>query len=107
MLVLLTIGFGWQTDNAYARVSLTDLQNQITALQGQVDALEGSRIYDGNADFQTQIDNIQLTPGPKGDPGNPGPQGEPGPQGVCECPITLVMFKSVGMDKFQHEIFGF
>lgn len=48
-------------------------------LQTQFDAL------------QVQIDNIQQTPGPKGDPGDPGPigpegppgpQGDPGPQGI-------------------------
>lgn len=37
------------------------------------------------ANLQTQIDNIQLTPGPQGDPGPPGPAsvvpGPPGPQG--------------------------
>jgi len=64
----LAIGFGWQVDTAYARVSLNDLQNQINDLQGQ-------------------INNIQLTPGPqgpkgdKGDTGDTGPQGPQGPQG--------------------------
>jgi len=57
LVFVMAIGFGWQADIAYARVSLTDLQNQINDLQGQ-------------------INNIQLTPGPQGPP---GPEGPPGP----------------------------
>ena len=56
----MAVGFGWQADTAYARVSLTDLQNQINDLQGQVDALEGARNDDNRPDFQTQIDDIAI-----------------------------------------------
>ncbi len=38
-------------------------------------------IWTAIADLQTQINNIQLIPGPKGDTGAQGPQGETGPQG--------------------------
>jgi len=58
MIVLWLIAFGWPADTVYARISLTDLQNQIGELQGQVDDLEGSRISDNKADFQTQIDEL-------------------------------------------------
>ena len=61
-LIGLSIGFGFQTETAYARVSLTDLQNQIN-------------------DLQDQINNIQLTPGPQGPQGEIGPQGPPGESG--------------------------
>ena len=71
-VVGLTIGFGWQTGTADARVSLTDLQNQIN-------------------DLQDQINNIQLTPGPQ------GPQGPPGPVNAIStsCPSGQAV---VGMD---------
>jgi len=56
---------------AQARVSLTDLQNQLTALQALA------------ADLQSQIDTIELTPGPQGDA---GPAGAAGPQGPAGSP---------------------
>ena len=34
-----------------------------------------------DTNLQNQIDNIQLVPGPQGEPGPPGPQGEQGPTG--------------------------
>ena len=40
----LCTGLVFQTNDAYARVSLSDLQAQITALQGQVTTLEIIRV---------------------------------------------------------------
>ena len=47
-----------QTDEAYARTSLSQLQAQITALQTQLDALEGQVGVDVS-DLQAQIDVIE------------------------------------------------
>ena len=57
----LCAGLLFPTNDAYARISLLDLQNQIN-------------------DLQDQINN--LTPGPE------GPAGPAGPPGECDCPIT-------------------
>ena len=68
-----------------APANLDTLQELATALQNNDDALQGilstlasktSKEYVDNL-----INNIQLTPGPKGDTGEQGPQGEVGPKG--------------------------
>jgi len=73
----LSIGFGFQTETAYARVSLTDLQNQINELQAQIQAMQpGPEGPQGPA-------GPQGPPGPDGAQGEPGPPGEQGPQGAA------------------------
>ena len=53
-------------------------------------------ILDKIENLQTQIDNIQLIPGPKGDQGERGPPGEPGPPGESGIfPHTYRVFESV------------
>ena len=52
----LCTGLIFQTNEAYGRVSLSELQAQIN-------------------DLQDQIDTIELIPGPEGPPGPPGPPG--------------------------------
>lgn len=46
--------------------------------------------WDGLVGFvnglETSIANIELTPGPKGDPGEPGPKGDPGDDGAPGTP---------------------
>ena len=68
-----------------APANLDTLQELATALQDSDEALQGilstlasktSKEYVDNL-----INNIQLTPGPKGDTGEQGPQGEVGPKG--------------------------
>lgn len=55
--------------------------SEIQSLKGGLPAEREARIAADN-NLQFQIDNIQLTPGPKGDKGDPGPIGPSGPQGL-------------------------
>ncbi len=58
-------------------------QAGLQALQAEIDQEKIDRAV-GDADLQTQIDTIELTPGPqgdKGDTGDTGPQGEKGDKG--------------------------
>jgi hypothetical protein len=77
---------------------------------GKKDGKQDKAFKKGIKNLQQQIDNIQLTPGPKGDQGDKGDQGIQGiqglkgdkgdqgdkgdkgdtsPAGACDCPITI------------------
>jgi len=118
----LATGFGWQADYAYARVSLTDLQNQIDDLQAQINAMqpgpEGPQGPQGEQGLKgdkgdtgaTGAQGEQGLKGDKGDPGEQGPIGATGPQGPqgeqgltgdqgppgeCSCDISLAEFETL------------
>lgn len=58
----------------------SDLAAAISAQQGAETRLE-TRLNAAEAELLSKINNIELTPGPKGDPGAQGPQGPQGPKG--------------------------
>jgi len=62
MVALLTIGFGWQTDSAHARVSLSQLQADIEALQTEMNTIQGA--VDNNSN---RIDDMVNQSCPQGE----------------------------------------
>lgn len=58
----------------------SDLNAEISARQG-ADTLLETRLNATEADLISRINNVALTPGPKGDKGDTGPAGATGPQG--------------------------
>lgn len=67
-------------------INLTALYNQVQTLQTKLDA-ETARAKAAEAQLQTNINNISLTPGPAGPQGPAGPTGATGPAGAS--PFTV------------------
>lgn len=111
LLLILSLTLLVQTNEGYARTSLSQLQAQITALQTQLDALEGQVGVDVS-DLQTQIDALQaqidaIPAGPEGPQGPKGDTGLQGLQGQCDCPITqgdldALMARLEILESFHH-----
>jgi len=90
-LLILTPSIGMAAEE----VVIQELQTDVSATKGKADAnaaaiqsmkgglpAEQAAREAADADLQTQINNIQLTPGPQGEQGIPGVAGSTGPQGI-------------------------
>jgi uncharacterized protein (TIGR02145 family) len=69
-----------QTDVTVTKSKAEKNETEIQNLKGGLPAEAASRM-DADEDLQSQINNIQLTPGPQGEQGDVGPAGPPGAEG--------------------------
>jgi hypothetical protein len=84
---ILSVGLFIQPDGVSARVSLTDLQNQIDDLQEQIDTLQPGPIGPQGPQGVQGSEGPAGTQGEQGIPGPQGPQGIPGDNGDNTPPL--------------------